>query len=227
MNTGGMELSNSSNITRLHGTPMRKVLAFTVAALFMTGVNAQTQFSEQPTWPCPERKVMRLAATAFWSGPDVEDSQAWKSDKEVSSVAQTLVSRRTRLEKGTEIIDSFAKKNESDKRQRLILLFTAVFSETNRIRTEIMTGLVGFEQNRKSKVAELANAMIAEVELARKINKSAEDEARASQLKVKIEWMKHVYDNPSEAGRMVCQSANELEERLFEFGRLIDEQLQR
>ena len=60
-------------------------LPFAIAALIMAlAANAQSTAPrhEDANWPCQQRLVPKLAAAAYWSGPEIENLGDWHADSE-------------------------------------------------------------------------------------------------------------------------------------------------
>ena len=93
---------------------------------------------EDANWPCQQRLVPKLAAAAYWNGPEIENPGDWHADSEIASLVQRLAPRRVSTEEGLAEIAAFAQSLSGDRARRLAIAFRGLLDETDRERAALI-----------------------------------------------------------------------------------------
>ena len=128
------------------------------------------------------------------------------------------------MEDAGKMIESFAKRNEADKQQRLTLLFAGVYSEINNLRSDVIRGIGRFAKNQQSKSEQLAKARD-DLEALELQDKSEDDLKLVGDLQIQVQWLQRIYDDRESTTRYICEVPTTLEQRLFALARLIADQM--
>jgi len=83
-------------------------------------------------WPCIQVYIEELSWGSIWTGPVLtENSAKWIDNKDIFSLAEKLMDRKTKEKEGTDELKKYIKKNKSS--DNLTMLFHALFDTTNTI----------------------------------------------------------------------------------------------
>ena len=83
-------------------------------------------------WPCIQVYIEELSWGSIWTGPVLtENSAKWIDNKDIFSLAEKLMDRKTKEKEGTDELKKYIKKNKSS--DKLTMLFHALFDTTNTI----------------------------------------------------------------------------------------------
>ncbi len=202
-----------------------KRFAVVLGALFCCATAFEAKAARQEGWPCIQRKVPKLTAGAFWSGPAFDENAPWRDDADVAALVAELVSRRTPLEKADKLIADFAAKQGAEKQAKLALLFTGVFNEINTLRSDIIRGIERFMKNQQAKSDQLQKARAELDALDAKPDKTEADLKRLAELQTTVQWLIRIYDDREGTLTYVCETPVLLEQRLFALSRAIQSHL--
>ena len=112
-----------------------KLLAAAVAvALFipLPSSQAQAPSSEDPDWPCIQRKVPEISPGMVWAGPPIGKLEnAWRNDPEINQLASKIASRSMAIEDAKKVIENFASGLGADRNRKLTMLFASTLRMTN------------------------------------------------------------------------------------------------
>ena len=104
--------------------PASATLAAAVLATALGAAPALAASSDDPTWPCVQRKVPNLSWGMMWTGMPIDDSLGdWRADEAVARIAPELALRRTPMEEAEAMIARFAEGLDDEAGRRLALLF--------------------------------------------------------------------------------------------------------
>jgi uncharacterized phage infection (PIP) family protein YhgE len=192
------------------------VLAATMLASSLASTAAVAADPENPYWPCIQRKVPHISAGMMWDGPPVDETdRSWRKDPGISTLVETLTSRRLPIEEAESRIDRFAESLGEDKQQTLTTLFTALLQHTNSERSEIMAGIEKFARQQIALSERIKEAAAQSNDLQNKTDASQQDIARAGQLDEQLLWDTRVFDEREQSLTYVCEVPVLLEQRLF------------
>jgi hypothetical protein len=191
------------------------VLALSTAALAAADPN-------NPDWPCVQKKVENLSATAIWDGPSLDTSKDWFNAPKIPALVTKLASRRVPVEKATAAIDEFAASvPEADRDAQLTKLFAGLFDTVNNQRRAILGGIEKYQRSQKARAEELEKQGVDLAEL--KGNIVVDDTAAVpeSEEEQKLYWAGRIFQERQSNIPIACELPSVLEERLFEMTRAI------
>lgn len=209
----------------MNSTSVKAVL---VLAAIVPGLSIGTgavQAAPQGDWPCIQRKVPKLSAGAYWTGPAIDENAAWRNDPEVAQLVGALASRRTPMERAEKLIGDFAKAHEKDKQEKLTLVFAGVFNEINNVRSDVMRGIERFVKNQDAKTDALTKAREEFEALAAKPDKTQEDLNKLAELQATVQWLVRIYDDRQSTLTYICETPVLLEQRLYAVAKAIQAQI--
>jgi hypothetical protein len=191
------------------------VLAALLGSLLAAPAAAQPARHVDPDWPCVQRLVPRLAASAIWPGPPPEGD--WRSDPAVSRLVETLASRSVAEEEGLAAIAAFADPLDPAARRRLLpLAFGGLLEGVNAQRDVLIEQIRRFTRRQRD-LAERARAVAAEL---RTLPDTAPAERRA-ELEQRRHFMAKAFDDAERTLRFACEAPVRLETRLGAYARAL------
>lgn len=190
------------------------LVAALVCALPATDARAA---SEDPEWPCIQRKVPHVSAGMVWAGPPIdEEDETWQEDEALRRVAAQAASRRTDLERAKQAVADFAAGLDADRNERLTRLFAGILALVNAERDSVIAGIERYARRQRA-LAERIAAATAELEA---LELGSEDaERRREELAQQIQWDTRIFDEREHSLRYVCEQPVLLEQRVFALGR--------
>ena len=199
-------------------TGLLTVLVAAVTALFLTR-NVSAASSDDPNWPCIQRKVPAISAGMVWAGPPTDDiGSAWRKDAEVAALAAKIAARGTPLEDAKGAVTRFAEGlNKGEKDQRLTLLFAGTLQLVNGERSSIMNGIGRFTR-RQQGLAKKIEAMTGEINQLAADGKQ-EDAERRRALEEQLLWDTRIYEERERQLIYICEQPVLLEQRIFALSR--------
>lgn len=169
-------------------------------------------------WPCVQRKVVTLTSTQIWDGPAVENVTGWENDAAIKDLIPILASRRVPVEEAAADIKKFAESvPETERDQKLTLLFAGLLSETNSDRTTVVNGIETFQRRQRLRSAELEREGVAVGKL-KETKASEEDVTKATEL---YNWNARVFQERQNNMPLACEIPVLIEQRVYELAREI------
>lgn len=176
--------------------------------------------SQDPDWPCIQRKVPEVSAGMVWAGPPAEGlEQEWRADPEIPALAQRVAARSTAVEDGKKAIEAFAARQAADKDRKLTLLFAATLAAVNVERGSIIDGIQRYAR-RQAKLAERIQGQIEELNRLPG-NGAEEQKAKRRELEEKHLWDTRIYEERERSLSYICEQPVLLEQRVFALAREI------
>ncbi|HMK91049.1 MAG TPA: hypothetical protein VK446_15620 [Methylocystis sp.] len=193
---------------------------FLVATAFFVASTATAALpQDRSDWPCRQVKVPELSLAAIWSGPPVDEARTrWPDDAAVSELATRLAARRTPIEEAGKLIAEFARVAGDARRERLVLLFAAVFDKLDAERAQVLVGLERFGRTQKQ-AAERLRRETEELRQSQEAHESGETIRQRSQA---LEMDLRVFDERRQTLTYVCESPTLIEQRLGALAREIE-----
>ncbi len=179
------------------------------------------------SWPCVQRKVEALSATAIWDGPPIEDQKGWFRDDKIVKLIDLLASRRVPVEQAEESIKKFAESvPEGERDAKLTLLFAGLFDKVGGQRRAVMSGIEKYQKSQiaRSKELERQSTDIAKMESTRDPN-ATEDTPELAQAREKYNWAQRIFQERQSNIPLACELPVLIEERLYALSRSIREQM--
>ncbi len=206
----------------------RIALALLVAVLGGTGArSAAAASSQDPDWPCIQRKVSEISPAQVWSGPPLDAvDDAWRDDGALAELAGAIASRRTEMVDAKAKIADFAAAAGADRNRRLTLLFAGVLASINAERSSIMAG-IGRYARRQHALAEKISGEAAALDRLPAQGGTSDEIARRQELSQAQEWDTRIFRERERSLRYVCELPTLLEQRAFALGKEVVAHLQK
>ena len=198
------------------------VAVLAVAAVALIGAKSvSAASSDDPNWPCIQRKVPEISAGMVWAGPPSDDvGSSWRKDAEVAKLAAKIAARSTPLEDARGSVTRFAEGlNKDEKDQRLTLLFAGTLQLVNGERSSIINGIGRFTR-RQQGLAKKIEAMTGEINQLAAGGKQDDAERRRS-LEEQLLWDTRIYEEREKQLVYICEQPVLLEQRVFALSREI------
>jgi hypothetical protein len=194
-------------------------LAGTLA--FVTHVHSAPPRGEDADWPCQQRLVPKLAAAAYWNGPQLQSPGDWHADPQVADLVQRLAPRRVSTQEGLSEIAAFAKNLSQDRTRRLALAFQGLLEETDRERAVLIEQLKQIGR-RQRELAGLVDRLGAELDA---IPPDAAGDAAAKRvdLQQRHDFTTRNFEEIQRTIRYACETPVELDARLGAWARALQE----
>jgi hypothetical protein len=185
------------------------------------GVQAAAD-KNNPDWPCVQKKVENLSASAVWDGPALDGYKDWFRAEKIPALVTKLASRRVPIEKAKAAIDEYAASvPEADRDAQLTKLFAGLFDTVNNQRRAIIGGIEKYQRSQKSRAEELEKQG---VDLAKLKGDIVVDDTAAvpeSEEEQKLYWAGRIFQERQANIPIACELPAVLEERLFELSQYI------
>lgn len=174
-------------------------------------------------WPCIQRKVATLTSVQIWDGPPVEGLTGWEDDPAIKELAPVLASRRISEEDAAAEIKKYAESApESERDQKLALLFAALLAEVNRDRATVVAGIETFQKRQRLRAAELEREGSKINEIRDKApgaeDQPSEELTKATEL---YNWNARIFQERQKTMPLACEIPVLMEQRVFNLGREI------
>jgi hypothetical protein len=176
---------------------------------------------DQGDWPCRQIKVPTLSLAAIWSGPSLDAAKAWRDDAQVVDLAAKLAARRTAIETAEKMIGDLAQGAGAAKKERLLLLFSAVYDKLDAERGEVVAGLDRYGRAQK----EMAERLRDQTQKLRQAQDEHADAAKLKELSDSLQWELRVFEERRKAVTFVCETPALIEQRLGALARAIESAL--
>jgi hypothetical protein len=193
--------------------------------LLLAGATDAATRRSDADWPCVQRLVPKLTASAYWSGPPIENGEAWKDEPRIVELVRRIMPRKVSAPEGEAAIASFADAlgPGEDRKRLLTLLLAGLVEDTNRERDALIGRIkeLGRRQNELAGIASEAGTELG------KIPRDATGEAaeRRQDLEQRVAFVTRAFDGGERTVRYVCQVPVQLEGRLGAYARAIEARL--
>jgi hypothetical protein len=177
-----------------------------------------------PDWPCAQAKVPEVSLAAVWNGPALDDGTSkWKDNPEVSALIPRLAARRTPLDQAEKAIIDFLSKSAAEKNEKGKLLFAGLFETLNAERTTVMNGLERITRKQREAADKVRNDTLALQALQ---DAPTKDQAKIDELGNQLVWETRIFEDRRRVVKFVCEVPTAIDQRLFAFGRVIQQELE-
>jgi hypothetical protein len=173
-----------------------------------------------PDWPCMQLKVPELSPAAVWSGPPLPQSTDAAASAGLSELISKLSARRTPLEEGRTEIAAFLTGSPAERQAKATQLFSGLFENLNRERSEVMSALERFSRKQKRLAQSIRDNTLKLRELQDKPNP---DDATIQALARQVEWDTRIFEDRRKSTSFLCEVPVIIEQRLFALGRIVQE----
>ena len=177
-----------------------------------------------PDWPCAQAKVPEVSLAAVWNGPALDDATSkWKDNPEVSALIPRLAARRTPLDQAEKAIVDFISKSAAEKKEKGKLLFAGLFETLNAERTSVMNGLERVTRKQREAADKVRSDTLALQALQ---DASVKDQAKIDELGNQLVWETRIFEDRRRVIKFVCEVPTAIDQRLFAFGRVIQQEME-
>ena len=177
-----------------------------------------------PDWPCAQAKVPEISLAAVWNGPPLDEGTSkWKDNPEVSALIPRLAARRTPLDQAEKAIVDFLSKSATEKKEKGKLLFAGLFETLNAERTTVMNGLERITRKQREAADKVRNDTLALQGLQ---DAPTKDQAKIDELGNQLVWETRIFEDRRRVIKFVCEVPTAIDQRLFAFGRVIQQELE-
>jgi hypothetical protein len=180
---------------------------------------AQPHRNADPDWPCVQRLVPRISATALWPGPGPGPGPEvdWRSEPDIREIVDTLSQRSLAEAEGAAAIAAFTARLDAAERRRLLpLVFAGLLEATNFQRDMLIEQIRRFTRRQRD-LAERARAAATELRL---LPETAPDERRA-ELEQRRFFTAKAFEDAERTLRFACEAPVRLEGRLGGYARAL------
>jgi hypothetical protein len=199
-----------------------------MAALVMVlAANAQSAppRGEDPNWPCQQRLVPKLAAAAYWNGPEIENLSDWRADPEIANLVRRLAPRSVSTEEGLTEIATFAQTLSGGRARRLALAFRGLLEETDRERAALIEQLKQIGR-RQRELADLIAQLAAELKSVPP-DATGETASRRVDLQQRHDFTSRNFEEIQRTIRYACETPVALDTRLGAWARALQNESSR
>lgn len=177
-----------------------------------------------PDWPCAQAKVPEISLAAVWNGPPLDDATAkWKENPKVSALIPRLAARRTLLDQAEKTIVEFLAESAAEKAERGKLLFAGLFETLNAERSTVMSGLERVTRKQREAAEKVRGDTLALQALQ---DAPAKDQAKIDELSNQLIWETRIFEDRRRVIKFVCEVPTAIDQRLFAFGRVIQQEME-
>jgi hypothetical protein len=176
---------------------------------------AQPHRNADPDWPCVQRLVPRLGATALWAGPQAEGD--WRGEAPAAELIGRLSARSVTESEGSAAIAAFMEPLDAAQRRHLLpLAFAGLLEVTNQQRDMLIEQIRRFTR-RQREIAERARTLAAEL---RNLPETVHEERRA-ELEQRRHFAAKAFEDAERTVRFACEAPVRLEGRLGAYARAL------
>jgi hypothetical protein len=181
---------------------------------------AQAAASNDPSWPCIQRKVPELSIGQVWNGPELPaEAENWNADQQIDDLVGELAPRRTPLDVAQKRITEFAGTLPPEQvNGKMFLLFQGLFDTLNRERIQVLGGISRYAAKQRDMAADLRKEA-SKVDALRA--KSDTDPEELDRLDQRLIWETRIYDERVHSLTYVCEVPTIIEQRLYGLSKTI------
>ncbi|UXN67621.1 hypothetical protein N8E89_27175 (plasmid) [Phyllobacterium sp. A18/5-2] len=202
-----------------------RIIIGTAAALILASSNATfAAASNDPSWPCIQRKVPELSVGQVWSGPDIpEAAKSWNADTKINELVAELAPRRTPLDVAQKQIVEYATSLPKEQlNDKLFQLFQGLFETLNREREQVVAGISRYAAKQRDLAADLRKEASAVDAMRAKPDTDPEElDRRDEQLK----WETRIFEERVQSLTYVCEVPTIIEQRLYGLSKTIGQSM--
>lgn len=202
-----------------------RIIIGTAAALILASSNATfAAASNDPSWPCIQRKVPELSVGQVWSGPDIpEAAKNWNADTKINELVAELAPRRTPLDVAQKQIVEYATSLPKEQlNDKLFQLFQGLFETLNREREQVVAGISRYAAKQRDLAADLRKEASAVDAMRAKPDTDPEElDRRDEQLK----WETRIFEERIQSLTYVCEVPTIIEQRLYGLSKTIGQSM--
>ena len=175
-----------------------------------------------PDWPCVQHKVPTLTSAQVWDGPPVDDLKGWQEDEAIRKLVAVLASRRVPMEEAVKALDAYAASvPESDRDEKMKLVFAGLLETVNRSRSSVMSGIERFQQRQRARAEELERQGLAIIKLRERAETDETAKAELAKAEELYQWDSRIFQERQQNVPLACEIPVLIDQRVFDLGREI------
>ncbi|ATU94792.1 hypothetical protein [Phyllobacterium zundukense] len=197
------------------------------AGLLLLVASPDTTFSaasNDPSWPCIQRKVPELSVGQVWNGPDIpEAAKNWNADPTIDDLVGELAARRNPVDVAQKQIVEFAAGLPKDQvNDKLYMLFQGLFDTLNREREQVISGISRYAGKQRDLAADLRKEA-SEIDAMRaKPDTNPEELDRRDE---RLKWETRIFEERVQSLTYVCEVPTIIEQRLYGLSKTIGQSM--
>jgi hypothetical protein len=172
--------------------------------------------SDDPDWPCVQRRVDHLSLAVMWPNPVSQDAEVLSP--ELQDIAEQMALRRVSIEEVESLVDDIAQQRPDLGAEEYGRIFAEAFERIDVRRTRIIEGIVRYARG-QARLAEEVDALRSE--FARVESAEEPDFDRLDDLEEQIDWRERVFDDRNSALTYVCETPVLLERRAYAIAQIL------
>ena len=174
-------------------------------------------------WPCPQRKVAKLAASDLqWQGAAPETIKGWRDDGAIVDLVKILSSRRTPIDDAVKALKAYSEAvPAADRNTKLTVVFAGLLETVNEYRASVIEGIERFNKRQKTRSSEIEQegSKLAELQKAAETDPKAKpDYDKALEL---YDWNARVFEERRQNLPLACEIPPAIDSRIFDLVREI------
>ncbi|MBC9178181.1 hypothetical protein [Pseudoroseomonas ludipueritiae] len=179
---------------------------------------------EDPDWPCVQRLVPSLSASAVWSGPMPPADDSWRQVPEVAALVAAITPNGVREANGLRAIQDFvAPLDAGARRQLLPLALSGTLAETNGARGQVIERIRVFARRQRG-LAETVQRLTEQLDATDTAAPAAgtEEAARRAELQQHIFFATKTFQDAERTVRYMCEVPVRMEARFGAYVRALE-----
>ena len=196
----------------------KKISVFLILFFLVKSIFAQPPGKEKnPDWPCIQVYIEELSWGSIWTGPVLtENSAKWIDDKDIFSLAEKLMDRKTKEKEGIDELKNYIKKNKSPK--KLNKLFHALFDTTNEIWKKRNAKLLNFGKRQRLTSEKISIKLNKIKELSKNLDLNKDEIKKLENEKI---WDIRRFEDRRNLSDSLCEQPRFYEKRLGVYASII------
>jgi hypothetical protein len=175
-----------------------------------------------PDWPCVQHKVPTLTSAQVWDGPPIDDLKGWQEDEAIRKLVAVLASRRVPMEEAVKALDAYAASvPESERDEKMKLVFAGLLETVNRTRSSVMSGIERFQQRQRARAEELERQGLAIIKLRERAETDETAKAELAKAEELYQWDSRIFQERQQNVPLACEIPVLIDQRVFDLGREI------
>jgi hypothetical protein len=209
---------------RPHKRPAAALLLGMLLALAVSPA-ARAASTEDPDWPCVQRLVPSLSASAVWSGPAPPADDSWRQVPEVAALVAGITPSGVQEARGLQAIQDFTAPLDAEARRKLLpLALSGTLAETNRVRSQVIDRIRAFAR-RQHGLAETVQRLTEQLDAADPAaappGSASEAASRQADLQQHVFFATKTFQDAERTVRYMCEVPVRLEARFGAYARAL------
>jgi hypothetical protein len=177
-----------------------------------------------PDWPCAQAKVPEISLAAVWNGPALDDAASkWKDNAKIVALVPRLAARRAPLDEAEKTVAEFLSGSAAQKSEMGKLLFAGLFDTLNAQRSSVMSGLERVTRKQREAAERIRSDTLALQALQ---DTPTPDQTKIDELGNQLVWETRIFEDRRRVIKFVCEVPTAIDQRLFAFGRVIQQEME-